>query len=200
MRPMLRQWRGVLAGRERAAPHIKTYGRFVKYDIEEKSSFKRTENQIPETNINASGTTPNPLLTDTNENNPPTHNLEKATLPTNHFIYSLDWYLLSSANLSKPAWGTLSSHGQQTRIQSYEAGVLLTPSLYGPNTVLMPLWKSNLPSQEQVRWAEERGFERIVGVRMAWDLPLEKYGEGDVPWVKNRGYEGRDWLGNQWAV
>ena len=184
-----------MAGRERAAPHIKTYGRVVKYDVEEKVTAERIRRQSPGTNIDTSGTTINPLLTNPNEN-PTTHNLQNATSPTDPFIYSLDWYLLTSSNLSKPAWGTpSSSHGQQTRIQSYEAGVLLTPSLYGPNTVLMPLWKSNLPSQEQVRWAEGRGYERIVGVRMAWDLPLEKYGEGDVPWVRNRRYEGRDWLG-----
>ena len=80
----------------------------------------------------------------------------------------------------------------------YEAGVLFEEGLWGEGTVLVPTWKGDWPSEEQVEWARERGYKRIVGVRMAWDLPFKKYEEGDVPWVRNREYEGTDWLGNTW--
>jgi tyrosyl-DNA phosphodiesterase 1 len=147
MRPLLRQWHSIKAGRERAAPHIKTYGRLTKDN-------------------------------------------------------TLDWFLMTSANLSKAAWG-----GQEgktpnigLRIRSYEAGVLLDPALYGDGTVLVPTFRSDLPSDEQVRWAKEKGYKTIVAVRMAWDIPFKKYDAGDVPWVKNRSYEGTDWLGMAWVA
>lgn len=193
MRPILRKWRGILAGRERVAPHIKTYGRLIKHNIDKTDLFKSNETQCPAKN-------PNPLVTDTENGNKTTNHYhypgEKDNNPTDNIAYSFDWFLLTSANLSKPAWGTVESHG--LRIRSYEAGILLSPTLYGPETVLVPLWKSNRPTEEQVNWASSKGYKRIVGVRMAWDLPFQKYEEGDVPWVRNRGYEGRDWLGATW--
>lgn len=145
MRPHLRQWHSLKGGRERAAPHIKTYGR-----------------------VTTDGT--------------------------------FDWFLLTSANLSKPAWGTQEGKSPNTglRIRSYETGVLFDPALYGDRTVFVPTYKSDLPSEEQVRWAKEKGYKTVVAIRMAWDLPFKKYDEGDVPWIKNREYEGTDWLGMTW--
>jgi tyrosyl-DNA phosphodiesterase-1 len=145
MKPALRQWRSLTAGRERAAPHIKTYGRVTKTGI-------------------------------------------------------LDWFLLSSANLSKPAWGATEGKppNDGMRIRSYEAGVLIEPGLWGEGTVLVPTYKSDWPSEEQVSWAKEKGYKIIVAVRMAWDLPLVGYSQGDVPWVRTREYDGTDCLGMSW--
>ncbi|CRK25957.1 hypothetical protein BN1723_003311, partial [Verticillium longisporum] len=42
---------------------------------------------------------------------------------------SIDWALLTSANLSKQAWGEAASAAQEVRIASWEAGVLVWPSL-----------------------------------------------------------------------
>ncbi len=39
----------------------------------------------------------------------------------------VDWMLLTSANLSKAAWGETEKNGTQTHIRSYELGVLLLP-------------------------------------------------------------------------
>jgi tyrosyl-DNA phosphodiesterase 1 len=145
MRPLLRQWHSLKAGRERAAPHIKTYGRVAS---------NRT----------------------------------------------FDWCLLTSANLSKPAWGAQEGKPPNTglRIRSYEAGVLLDPALYGERTVFVPTYKSDFPSEEQVKWAKEKGYRTLVAIRMAWDLPFKKYDDGDVPWIKNRTYEGLDCHGMSW--
>jgi len=145
MRPLLRQWTAIEAGRELAAPHIKTYGR-----------------------VTREGT--------------------------------LDWFLLSSANLSKAAWGATEGKPPNSglRIRSYEAGVLLDPSLWGDKTVMVPTYKSDTPSEEQVKWARERGYKTIVAVRMAWDLPFQVYGRDDVPWITNQKVEGTDWLGGTW--
>jgi tyrosyl-DNA phosphodiesterase 1 len=143
MRPLLRQWHGVTAGRDRAAPHIKTYGRI------------------------------------TNNN-------------------TFDWFLLTSANLSKPAWGTQEGKPLGLRIRSYETGVLFDPSLWGEKAVMVPTIKSDIPSEEQVKWARENGYKVVVGIRVPWDLPFKKYDADDAPWVKNRSYEGTDWLGESW--
>jgi len=149
MKSHLRQWAALKAGRDRAAPHIKTYGRVTRQD---------------------------PL-------NP-----------------TFDWFILSSANLSKPAWGAMEGKPPNSglRIRSYEAGVMLIPELYGEGTVFVPTYKSDWPCEEQVLWARGKGYKNIVGIRMAWDLPFRKYDDGDVPWVKNRSYEGTDWLGRVW--
>jgi hypothetical protein len=145
MKPNLRQWQSLNAGRQRAAPHIKTFGRVTK------------------------------------EN-------------------TFDWFLLTSANLSKPAWGTHEGKppNDGLRIRSYEAGVLFESGLWGDNVILVPTYKSDLPSEEQVRWAKERGYKTIVAIRMAWDLPMVRYHDGDVPWIRTRKFEGTDWLGLSW--
>jgi tyrosyl-DNA phosphodiesterase 1 len=145
MRPILRQWYGLDAGRDRAAPHIKTYGRI-------------TDNR------------------------------------------TFDWFLMTSANLSKPAWGTYEGKPPHTglRIRSYEAGVLFDPALWGDNVVMVPTFKSDFPSDEQIEWAKEKSYEVIVAIRVPWDLPFKRYAPDDVPWVKNRSYEGTDWLGVSW--
>lgn len=43
--------------------------------------------------------------------------------------YELPWFLVTSHNLSKAAWGELQKGGQQLFIRSYELGVLCLPSL-----------------------------------------------------------------------
>jgi len=145
MRPLLRQWHSLKAGRERAAPHIKTYGRLT---------------------------------------------------PDNTF----DWFMMTSANLSKAAWGAQEGKPPDTglRIRSFEVGVLLDPALYGEGTVFVPTYKSDFPSEEQISWAKERGYKTVVAIRMAWDIPFQRYEGSDVPWVKNRSYSGVDWLGRTW--
>ena len=189
MRPLLRMWCAREAGRERAAPHVKTYGRVVRHDCRRHGD--RLHDTVEEGML-TNNETPNTTTAEELAQDQQKHVEESSPQ------WSFDWFLLTSANLSKPAWGTPSSKGSHHHIRSYEAGVLIHPELYGPDTVLVPTWKSDVPSAEQVEWACRRGYKRIVGVRMAWDLPLRGYEGGDVPWVRSRGYEGRDWLGREW--
>ena len=42
----------------------------------------------------------------------------------------ISWFLLTSANLSKAAWGTLQKQGNQLMIRNYELGVLILPELF----------------------------------------------------------------------
>ncbi|ODQ53368.1 tyrosyl-DNA phosphodiesterase, partial [Saitoella complicata NRRL Y-17804] len=124
MRPMLCDWHAVEAGRERAAPHIKTYMRLSE---DEKSGVR------------------------------------------------VKWALLTSANLSKPAWGTpVAGRDPGFKIQSYEAGILIHPAQYtSSNTEIVPL-------------------------RMPWDWPLKKYEKADEPWTPGPARMEVDWRGMPW--
>ncbi|KAK9749734.1 hypothetical protein RND81_02G146600 [Saponaria officinalis] len=44
---------------------------------------------------------------------------------------NLAWFLLTSANLSKDAWGALQKNSSQLMIRSYELGVLFLPTVVG---------------------------------------------------------------------
>ena len=41
----------------------------------------------------------------------------------------LGWFLLTSANLSKAAWGVLQKQRQQLFVRSYDAGVMFIPKM-----------------------------------------------------------------------
>lgn len=43
---------------------------------------------------------------------------------------SIAWHLVTSANLSRAAWGDIQKNGAQCHIRHYELGVLLYPDLW----------------------------------------------------------------------
>lgn len=57
---------------------------------------------------------------------------------------ALDWALLTSANLSKQAWGAAATEAGELRIQSYEAGVLVWPALFGAGE-MVPVFGRDRP-------------------------------------------------------
>ncbi|KZS04356.1 putative Tyrosyl-DNA phosphodiesterase [Daphnia magna] len=70
------------------------------------------------------------------------------------------FFLLTSANVSKAAWGMRSNKCATLMIQSFEAGVLFLPKfIFGG-----------------------RSFELGRQIILPYDLPLTKYGDGDEPW------------------
>ncbi|BFZ60548.1 hypothetical protein YB2330_001585 [Saitoella coloradoensis] len=150
MRPMLCDWHAVEAGRERAAPHIKTYMRLSE---DEKSGVR------------------------------------------------VKWALLTSANLSKPAWGTpVAGRDPGFKIQSYEAGILIHPAQYLPSgaAVIVPTYKSDTVPDEARERMQKEGVTEIVPLRMPWDWPLKKYEVGDEPWTPEPARMEVDWRGMPW--
>lgn len=148
MKPHLRQWGAIDAGRHRAAPHIKTY---VK------------------------------LIDDSH----------------------LGWILLTSANLSKQAWGNINEKKHNSQwIQSWECGVLIKPS--SKRQYLIPTYKSDVANTKQIaqflKSVKGKGPEdiEILSIRMPYDLPLVKYDGHDIIWSPNQTYSDKDWLGEQW--
>uniref|UniRef100_A0A8C5T5W9 Tyrosyl-DNA phosphodiesterase 1 n=1 Tax=Malurus cyaneus samueli TaxID=2593467 RepID=A0A8C5T5W9_9PASS len=52
----------------------------------------------------------------------------------------LAWFLVTSANLSKAAWGALEKNGSQLMIRSYELGVLFLPSAFVSSSLKHKSW------------------------------------------------------------
>ncbi|XP_038607679.1 tyrosyl-DNA phosphodiesterase 1 [Tachyglossus aculeatus] len=98
------------------------------------------------------------------------------------------WFLVTSANLSKAAWGALEKNGTQLMIRSYELGVLFLPSTFGLDTFTV---KEKLFS---------RSREPTASFPVPYDLPPELYGSKDRPWIWNIPYtKAPDTHGNMWV-
>ncbi|KAI2621252.1 phospholipase D/nuclease [Hypoxylon sp. NC1633] len=152
MRPILHHWandceKGTIAegpvqdsGRNRAAPHIKTYIRY-------------------------------------NDNK------------------SIDWALLTSANVSKQAWGEAASSTNQTRIASWEIGVLFWPGLFADDAKMVGTFATDVPAVEDVK----DGDGLLVGLRIPYSLPLQRYASTEDPWVATASYSEPDCMGQVWG-
>jgi tyrosyl-DNA phosphodiesterase 1 len=103
--------------------------------------------------------------------------------------------LITSANLSKQAWGEAANAAGEVRICSYEIGVLVWPELFGEKASMVPTFKTDTPS---VDVENEGGL--LVGARMPYDLPLVPYAKEDVPWCATSSYSEPDWAGETWNV
>ncbi|KAJ5484009.1 hypothetical protein N7539_005805 [Penicillium diatomitis] len=142
------------AGRNRAAPHIKTYLRY---------SDAETMNTI-------------------------------------------DWAMVSSANLSTQAWGAAVNQSGEVKISSWEIGVVVWPELLanrrdaeedGPGSssaVMVPCFKQDRPDVTPL----PANYETVVGFRMPYDLPLTPYGPLDEPWCATASHTTPDWRGQTW--
>lgn len=108
---------------------------------------------------------------------------------------SVDWMLVTSANLSKQAWGEAVNASGEVRICSYEIGVLVWPELFGEKANMVPTFKSDTPPE-----GVESDGNLVIGARMPYDLPLVPYAKEDVPWCATSSYNEPDWAGGVWNV
>ncbi|CZT06206.1 related to TDP1 Tyr-DNA phosphodiesterase [Rhynchosporium agropyri] len=108
---------------------------------------------------------------------------------------SIDWMLLTSANLSKQAWGEATNAGGDVRICSYELGVVVWPELFGEKSIMVPTFKTDTPASD----AGKEG-EVVIGARMPYDLPLVPYGKADLPWCATSSYKELDWKGESYGL
>ncbi|XP_032143049.1 tyrosyl-DNA phosphodiesterase 1 [Sapajus apella] len=98
------------------------------------------------------------------------------------------WFLITSANLSKAAWGALEKNGTQLMIRSYELGVLFLPSAFGLDSFKV---KQKFFTCSQ---------EPMTTFPVPYDLPPELYGSKDRPWIWNIPYvKAPDTHGNMWV-
>ncbi|KAA0710989.1 Tyrosyl-DNA phosphodiesterase 1 [Triplophysa tibetana] len=98
----------------------------------------------------------------------------------------LAWFLVTSANLSKAAWGALEKNNTQMMVRSYELGVLYLPSAFNMST---------FPVEKNVF----RGTASSKGFPVPFDLPPHRYSGKDQPWIWNIPYsQAPDTHGNVW--
>ncbi|KAJ5571149.1 hypothetical protein N7535_004809, partial [Penicillium sp. DV-2018c] len=122
---------------------------------------------------------------------------------------TIDWAMVSSANLSTQAWGAAPNASGEVRICSWEIGVVFWPELFrdtagesasglgkGDSTALMvPCFKEDCPSLP-----DGAETDLVVGFRMPYDLPLTPYGAGDEPWCATASHRLPDWRGQSYIV
>ncbi|KAL8382833.1 hypothetical protein RB595_006555 [Gaeumannomyces hyphopodioides] len=110
---------------------------------------------------------------------------------------SLDWALMTSANLSKQAWGEAANTMGEVRIASWEIGVLVWPSLFAENARMTSVFRSDRLLVEEADEARQRGGP-VVGLRIPYNLPVRAYGRDETPWVATAKYNELDWKGHKW--
>ncbi|KAB7497670.1 Tyrosyl-DNA phosphodiesterase 1 [Armadillidium nasatum] len=89
------------------------------------------------------------------------------------------YFMLTSSNLSKAAWGQLQKQGMQLFIRSYEAGVLWLPEKQDSDCHFT-LSKTSKEENE---------------LTLPYDLPLRPYSSDDIPWFMNTNKSIPDILG-----
>ncbi|XP_068004862.1 tyrosyl-DNA phosphodiesterase 1 [Melanerpes formicivorus] len=100
------------------------------------------------------------------------------------------WFLVTSANLSKAAWGALEKNGTQLMIRSYELGVLFLPSAFGLDKGYFHVRGKMLSGSNN----------SATHFPVPYDLPPEQYGNKDQPWIWNIPYtDAPDTHGNMWV-
>jgi tyrosyl-DNA phosphodiesterase 1 len=60
----------------------------------------------------------------------------------------IEWALVTSANISKQAWGEACNSAGESRICSYELGVLVWPQLWAESAKMVPTFKHDTPMLE----------------------------------------------------
>eukprot|EP00268_Persea_americana_P000181 TRINITY_DN10073_c1_g1_i1.p1 TRINITY_DN10073_c1_g1~~TRINITY_DN10073_c1_g1_i1.p1 ORF type:complete len:164 (+),score=23.10 TRINITY_DN10073_c1_g1_i1:318-809(+) len=127
---------------------------------------------------------------------------------------NLAWFLLTSSNLSKAAWGALQKNNSQLMIRSYELGVLFLPSTLKDQNcefsctenVSSYKGKSGLSQNAEEHKTRlvtlcAQGHERtdplyeLIPLPVPYELPPQPYTSEDVPWSWDRRYQKKDVYG-----
>ena len=113
---------------------------------------------------------------------------------------SIDWAMVTSANLSTQAWGSGPNAGGGVKICSYELGVMVWPGLWDDGSSagarMVPVFGADVPSSQEHGGLGHGGV--TVGWRMPYDLPLVPYGEDERPWCATEACDEPDWMGRVW--
>ncbi|KAI4662202.1 uncharacterized protein J4E79_004489 [Alternaria viburni] len=123
---------------------------------------------------------------------------------------TIDWAMVTSANLSKQAWGDVVNKKDEIWIQSWEAGVVVWPALCAQTqeeVIMVPVFGEDMPGPESLNalddgssgTAAEEKKMTVVGCRMAYDLPLRSYTADERPWCATMQYMEPDREGHAWA-
>ncbi|XP_073108399.1 tyrosyl-DNA phosphodiesterase 1 isoform X2 [Elaeis guineensis] len=130
---------------------------------------------------------------------------------------NLAWFLLTSANLSKAAWGALQKNNSQLMIRSYELGVLFLPSTIQDRSSEFSCTENQILNQGERKsfrntdvcktklvtlcWKGNNGIDsssEVIRLPVPYQLPPQPYTSEDIPWSWNRQYFKKDVYGQVW--
>jgi len=129
---------------------------------------------------------------------------------------TIDWAMITSANLSRQAWGDVVNKKEEVWIQSWEAGVVVWPALFdeavegveSAGAIMVPVFGKNLPVTGDIPQIHHAGTAAdncggklpatFVGLRMPYNLPLHQYAADEKPWCATMKYGEPDWKGQTW--
>ncbi|PYH87336.1 phospholipase D/nuclease, partial [Aspergillus ellipticus CBS 707.79] len=114
---------------------------------------------------------------------------------------TIDWAMVTSANLSTQAWGAAANANGEVRICSWEIGVVVWPDLFvdAGKAAMVPCFRTDTPDAATSADAAADAIT-LVGFRMPYDLPLTRYKPEDVPWCATARHSEPDWLGQTWDL
>lgn len=125
---------------------------------------------------------------------------------------SIDWAMVTSANLSTQAWGAAMNPSGEVRISSWEIGVVVWPDLFvedstsqntesnPPSVMMVPCFQRDQPSGPFPETSVKSEGATVIGFRMPYDLPLTPYSASDEPWCATTSHHLPDWRGQSWIV
>ncbi|KAI4295847.1 hypothetical protein L6164_035847 [Bauhinia variegata] len=124
---------------------------------------------------------------------------------------NLAWFLLTSANLSKAAWGALQKNNSQLMIRSYELGVLFLPSLIkkrgctsngslSKETCEIPRTRTRTKLVTLTGLSSTHSSSEVIPLPVPYELPPQPYSSQDVPWSWDRRYSKKDVYGHVWPT
>lgn len=109
---------------------------------------------------------------------------------------SIDWALLTSANLSKQAWGEAARATGEVRIASWEIGVMVWPELLEKEATMVGTFGTDEP---QVTQQVQEDSRPVIGIRIPYNTPLQQYGSKEIPWVATLVHNEPDCMGRAWV-
>ncbi|XP_067119968.1 tyrosyl-DNA phosphodiesterase 1 [Centruroides vittatus] len=102
----------------------------------------------------------------------------------------ISWFALTSANLSKAAWGCLEKNGSQLMIRSYELGIVFIPEVLCNKNYFM------VENDDDCNDEDEDNGKFFL----PFDVPLDPYEKLDEPWIWNIPHTDLpDRFGNMWC-
>ena len=73
------------------------------------------------------------------------------------------------------------------------------PELLEKKAIMIGTFKTDMPSHT-ITEAHEDESKPVIGLRMPYDIPLQRYSAAEVPWVATMAYAEEDWLGETWGM
>jgi len=83
------------------------------------------------------------------------------------------------------------------RIASWEVGVLVWPELLEPDSVMVGTYRTDVPDVTPSAGKDEES-RPVVGLRIPYNSPLQRYTSNEVPWVASMPHTEPDWAGRSW--